>query len=124
MIDDPRHRLDRRRIDLIELLDPVENAGKLLLETLGLLVAHLDTGEARDTANGRFIDLHEKSLQEIGGLRRSHNRANATNATSGGIPQGVQVTETDRESRIRPVGDANLSPDLLERCVMTLCSRN
>ena len=39
---DARHRLDGGRIDLVELLHPVENARQLLLEALGLRVADLD----------------------------------------------------------------------------------
>ena len=36
--DDPRHRLDRVGIDLLQLLDPVEDARQLLFEPLGFIV--------------------------------------------------------------------------------------
>ena len=43
-----RHRLDVLRVDLVELLDPVEDAGKLLLERPGFRVRDLNARQARN----------------------------------------------------------------------------
>ena len=45
-------------VDLVELGDPVENAGQLLLEPAGLLLGDGDAGKAGDAADCGAIDGH------------------------------------------------------------------
>src|SRR5690606_7318715 len=62
-IDGRGHRLDALHIDLIELLDPFQNAVQLPGERLEALLRHGEAGEARDLAHGVFVYGHEMSLE-------------------------------------------------------------
>ena len=57
-----RHRLDARGVDLVELLDPIEDAGQLALQRLGLRVGDLDARQPRDAPHRRLVDLHGSSI--------------------------------------------------------------
>ena len=52
---------DARDIDLVKLLDPFEDAGKLFRQRLKPLLGLGEAGEARHLAHGFLVDGHEGS---------------------------------------------------------------
>ena len=54
----PRHGLHIGRVEFVQLRNPVQNAGKLRLEPLRLLIGDGDAGETSDTKDCGAIDRH------------------------------------------------------------------